>query len=91
MKKIKCFTLLFLIVCIILGINACKTEVHVHTYSNKWTSDVKGHWHIATCEHTNEISNFAEHSYGNYVSNNDATIEADGTKTRTCKVCGYKK
>lgn len=28
------------------------------------------------------------HSYGEYVYNDDATMEADGTKSRTCKVCG---
>lgn len=31
------------------------------------------------------------HSYGEYVSNNDATYEADGTKSATCSVCGDKK
>lgn len=28
------------------------------------------------------------HSYGEYTYNNDATMEADGTKSRICKVCG---
>lgn len=28
------------------------------------------------------------HPYGEYVSNNDATEEADGTKTATCEFCG---
>ena len=28
------------------------------------------------------------HSYGEYVSNNDATYEADGTKTAECEFCG---
>lgn len=30
----------------------------------------------------------ASHSYGEYVYNNDATQTADGTKSRTCSVCG---
>ena len=30
------------------------------------------------------------HSFGEYVYNNDATTKADGTKTRTCSVCGAK-
>ena len=29
-----------------------------------------------------------DHPYGEYVSNNDATEEADGTKTATCEFCG---
>ena len=31
------------------------------------------------------------HSYGQYVYNNDATTQKDGTKTRTCSVCGEKQ
>lgn len=30
------------------------------------------------------------HSWGEYISNNDATTEADGTKTATCGACGEK-
>ena len=62
----------------------------MHTFAEEWTSDASGHWHAATCGHTDEKSGFAEHSFGDYVSNNDATTEADGTKTRECSVCGYK-
>lgn len=29
-----------------------------------------------------------EHDFGEYISNNDATEEADGTKTATCDFCG---
>ncbi|MDD4326934.1 MAG: InlB B-repeat-containing protein [Eubacteriales bacterium] len=32
-----------------------------------------------------------EHSYGDYVSNNDQTCTTDGTKTRTCTICGHKE
>ena len=66
------------------------SKIHVHTFAEEWTSDASGHWHAATCGHTDEKSGFAEHSFGEYVSNNDATTEADGTKTRECSVCGYK-
>lgn len=31
----------------------------------------------------------AEHNYGDFVSNNDATMYSDGTKSRTCNVCSY--
>ena len=65
-------------------------EVHQHTFADSWTSDATYHWHEATCEHTTEVSGKAEHSFGEYVSNNDATTEKDGTKTRECSVCGYK-
>jgi len=31
------------------------------------------------------------HKFGEYVYNNDATEQKDGTKTRTCSVCGHKE
>lgn len=31
----------------------------------------------------------AEHSFGVFISNNDATTEADGTKSRICSVCDF--
>ena len=79
--------------CTVCGYTA--TEVieklaHTHKFSTEWTKDETYHWHKATCEDTDETSGFAEHTFGEYVSNNDATTEADGTKTRKCSVCGYK-
>ena len=78
--------------CTVCGYTA--TEViakleHKHTFSEDWTKDATHHWQASTCEHTDEKSGFAEHSFGEYVSNNDATTEADGTKTRECSVCGH--
>ncbi|MCQ2613994.1 MAG: formylglycine-generating enzyme family protein [Treponemataceae bacterium] len=63
---------------------------HTHTFATEWTNDATHHWHAATCEHTTEVKDKAEHSFGEWKSNDDATTEADGTKTRTCSVCGYK-
>ena len=62
---------------------------HEHSFSAEWTSDETYHWHEATCDDTDEVSDKAVHTFGDYVSNNDATTEADGTKSRTCTVCGY--
>ena len=62
---------------------------HKHTYSEDWTKDATHHWHASTCGH--EVTEGkAAHTFGDYVSNNDATTETDGTKTRECSVCGYK-
>ena len=63
---------------------------HTHKFATDWTKDETNHWHAATCGHTTEVSGKAAHSFGEYVSNNDATTEADGTKTRECSVCGHK-
>ena len=85
-KQIGLFTaILFAVSTLMVG---CKAEVHAHTFASEWTSDATDHWHAAICEHTDEKSGFAEHTFGEYVSNNDATTEADGTKTRKCSVCG---
>ena len=91
MKRLKWIATLLVVANLLLGVIGCKDpEIHIHTYSEAWTSDANGHWHAATCEHTTEVSGKAAHSFGEYVSNNDATTEADGTKTRECSVCGYK-
>ena len=63
---------------------------HTHKFSSDWSSDATNHWHAATCEHTEEVSEKTAHTFGDYVSNNDATTESDGTKTRKCSVCGYQ-
>lgn len=62
---------------------------HTHTYATTWTSDETHHWHAATCGHESEVKDKAEHTFGEYSSNNDATTSADGTKSRFCD-CGYE-
>ncbi len=60
--------------------NYIRTDIK-HTYSNSCDTscNICGNTRITT------------HFYGPYVSNNDATYEADGTKTRTCSVCSHKE
>ena len=73
-----------------IGFDIELQETHEHTFSREWSTSATHHWKVATCEHTEEVSKFGEHTFGEYVSNNDATTEADGTKTRVCSVCGYE-
>ena len=40
---------------------------HTHKFATDWTSDATHHWHAATCEHTTEVSDKAEHTYTNGV------------------------
>ena len=69
---------------------------HVHSYtpyvSSYPTCTAEGVM-TSTCEcgdsYTEPI-NATGHSFGEYVYNNDATYEADGTETATCSVCGAK-
>ncbi len=43
---------------------------------------------MSSCNQTDPCAK--GHSYGDYVSNNDATCTVDGTKTAECTVCGEK-
>ena len=61
---------------------------HEHTFSTEWTSDETYHWHASTCGH-DEVSDKAEHTFGEWVTITESTTEEQGLKRRTCSVCGY--
>ena len=83
--KRKIFSILLTVVMLasfVVGASACSPkedkpseQTHTHTYSTEWSHDETFHWHAATCEHTNEISDKAEHTFVNEI----------------CSVCGYEK
>lgn len=50
-------------------------EQHSHTFAEEWSHDETYHWHTATCEHTDEVSEKTVHSF-----------EGDA-----CTVCRYTK
>ena len=87
-KQIGFFTAILFAVSTLLM--ACKAEVHTHTFAEEWSSDKTNHWHAATCEHTIEVSGKAEHSFGDWKVTKAATEEAEGSRERSCSVCGYK-
>jgi len=57
------------------------TELPEHIYADECDTD---------CEIC-DLGREAPHAYGEYVSDNNATTEADGTKTRECSECGNKE
>ena len=61
--------LLFTIIISIL-ICGCKDPEpeHVHTFSDKWSKNATHHWKVATCEHSDQISEKAEHKFGNWTT-----------------------
>ena len=63
-------------------------SIHEHTFAKEWSMDKTHHWKWSTCGH-DVVGEKAEHAMGEYVSNNDATSEKDGTKTKKCTVCNY--
>lgn len=64
------------------------TKEHSHTFEDNWTNDATHHWKKSTCGH-DVVNENTEHSFTEYISNDDATTESDGTKTRNCTVCEY--
>ena len=64
--------------------------IHEHTFAEDWTSDATHHWHAVTCEHKTEVSGKAAHSFGDWTTTKEATEEVEGTREKSCTVCGYK-
>ena len=88
MKKLAILATIFLVVVMITG---CKDPepAHEHEFSDSWSKDGTYHWHAATCGH--EVTEGkAAHSFGDWTTTKEATEEAEGSKERTCTVCGYK-
>ncbi len=57
------------ILAIVMSVSAAALLVacddgHTHTFSPAWTSDATHHWHVATCEHTDQIADKAAHDFG---------------------------
>lgn len=61
---------------------------HVHTFENTWTSDETYHWHASTCGH-DVVDGKAEHEFGNWITDDEPTATEEGSKHRTCSICGY--
>ena len=55
------------------SIDQTPSNVHEHTFSTSWTYDDTFHWHSATCEHTNLVSNKEQHKYGSWIIDIEAT------------------
>lgn len=62
-----------------------------HTYSSEWSIDENYHWHAATCAHTNEVSEKAEHTWDNGTVSTPAKCNSKGVMTYTCTVCNTTK
>ena len=74
--------------------NEAAETTHEHTYTEKITKEascLEEGEKTFTCECGNtytEAIPVTDHDFTEYVSNEDATYEADGTETATCSVCG---
>ncbi|MBE6604964.1 MAG: hypothetical protein E7639_04585, partial [Ruminococcaceae bacterium] len=61
-----------------------------HDFSDAWTKNDAYHWHAATCEHSDQMKDYAAHEYTIFVSITAPTCTADGYTTYACK-CGAQQ
>ncbi len=59
-----------------------------HSYSETFQHDENGHW--KGCECGSKIEEGA-HTYGEWVVTMKADVDVEGSKERTCTICGYKQ
>ena len=92
-RKLLTVTLLsIMIICLVFVFVACEQEEgHKHEYSAEWTYDEDSHWHKATCEHTEEIKDKEEHSWGEGETIKEPTHDKEGLKKYTCSICSAVK
>lgn len=64
-------------------------SVHEHTFSSEWSSNEGSHWHAATCEHKDLMSDIADHSWGGWINDSQPTETEEGSEHRVCSVCKY--
>lgn len=65
---------------------------HKHSFETSYKYDNYHHWHVATCEHIDEVGSLAPHSFENYICNecNAPQICSVGDKIFDFTVDTYK-
>ena len=91
--KRKMFVLLTILamICVFVCVAGCEKntpqeEEHVHTYSDKWTSDGESHWHAASCGH-DVIKDKSMHDWDGGVVVTSPLCTDDGVRKYTCSTC----
>lgn len=69
---------------------------HEHDWASVWTSDANHHWHECEAEDclvtvNAEKDGYAEHEYGKWTIDANATAEQAGSRHRDCVVCTYRQ
>ncbi|MBQ4587631.1 MAG: hypothetical protein IJB13_07595, partial [Clostridia bacterium] len=75
MKRTRLFSLIALVLVLAMSLSLFACNKHKHTFSEDWSTDAEFHWHAATCEHSDQISDKGAH--------------ADDDGNKLCDVCGY--
>ena len=85
---------LIVAICLLASFAAILTsceEEHVHAFGEEWTYDENSHWHECTGEACTEISDKANHTWGESVIVTEATPDSEGVAEKKCTVCGAAK
>lgn len=85
-NKLKLATL---VMCMMIPLSCLLTacDNHEHIMDSTWTNDSNYHWHACTKDGCDEKSNCAEHTFGDWIVDEDATFTQEGSKHRKCSVC----
>lgn len=84
----------FVVVLLALALvfTSCDEKIHQHSFKTEWSSDANNHWHDASCEHTNEKSDFGPHIWQENTEKYKApTCLEKGEKVFVCSVCNAEK
>ena len=88
-KGIKVLLAVLFAVSVCLFATMCDdAQGHTHTASGDWQSDATQHWKV--CADDNEKVDEANHTFGDWTIDEEATCTKKGSKSRECSVCGYK-
>ncbi len=63
-------------------------EVHIHEFGTEWKFDETSHWRECKCGEKGEVDS---HSFGEWVTDQEPTEEAEGTRHRNCEICSYSE
>ena len=91
-KKFVLAVLVLLAITGLLALSGCKndsvSEAHTHTFEDRWESDATGHWHPATCGHTEEKGGFASHTF-DWEVETESTDTVAGKLVKKCTTCSW--
>ncbi len=92
-KKFVLAVLALLAITGLLALTSCKndsvSEAHTHTFDeDRWERDATGHWHPATCGHTEERGGLASHTF-DWEVETESTDTVAGKLVKKCTTCSW--
>ncbi len=70
-------------------------QSHQHSWSTAWSASASHHWHSCTGENCwiqqdSEKQDYAAHTAGEWVVDQEATATQSGSRHKSCAICGYE-